>query len=185
VRLKVFYLILCTLLFSAFLFAGEDEEIAGIREIVEVKKSIVISKDPVISALLAVQYPGLGQVYCGKYWRAAGILVSEIALIGGGITLRGEQKEKFTYAVIDSAEGDTVYLEGERTIVTETTETKKNIGNAMIFTAIGIHIWQIFDAYRQANAHNRDIIRRAKYKETGFNLKLKDDGFGIAFYKNF
>lgn len=176
---------LCILLIPSFLCAEEEEDIASIREIVEVKRSIVIPKDPVISALLGVQYPGLGQVYCAKYWRAAGIFVGEIALIAGGIALRGEKKEKFKYAVIDSAKGDTVYLEAERTVTTETTETKKKIGNALFVTAIGVHIWQIFDAYRQANIHNRDMIRRAKKRETGFNLKLKEDGVGIAFYKNF
>lgn len=172
--------------FSAFLHAAGDEEIAGIKEIVEIKKSIVIPKDPVISALLAVQYPGLGQVYCGKYWRAAGIFFGEVALIGGGIVLRGEQKEAFTYAVIDSAQGDTVWLEGERTAAdSETTDTKKMIGNAMLLTAVGIHIWQIFDAYHQANAHNRDMIRRSKGNETGLRMDVNEDRVGIAFYKSF
>ena len=129
-------LLIVFMLFSAFLHAADDEEIADIREIVEVRKSIVIPKDPVISALLAVQYPGLGQVYCGKYWRAAGIFVSEVALIAGGIALRGEIKETFTYAVIDSAEGDTVWLEGKRTKDSETTDTKEMIGNAMLLTAV-------------------------------------------------
>jgi hypothetical protein len=185
VRFLVFILILSCISVPVFLSADEESEIASVKEIVEMKRSIVIPKDPVISALLAVQYPGLGQVYCGRYWRAAGIFVGEVALITGGIVLRGEQKEKFTYAVIDSANGDTVYLEGKRLVNTETTETKKNIGTAMLVTALGIHIWQIFDAYHQANVHNRDMIRRAKKSETGFNLQLKDDGVGIAFYKNF
>lgn len=184
-RFLVFILILSFVSIPAFLFAEDDSEIASVKEIVEVKRSIVIPKDPVISALLAVQYPGLGQVYCGKYWRAAGIFVSEVALIAGGISLRGEQEEKFTYAVIDSANGDTVYLEGKRKVNTETTDTKKMIGNTMLITAIGIHVWQIFDAYRQANIHNRDMIKRAKRSETGLNLHLKNDGVGIAFYKNF
>jgi hypothetical protein len=173
------------LLFAAFLHAADDEEIAGIKEIVEVKKSIVIPKDPVISALLAVQYPGLGQVYCGKYWRAAGIFFGEISLIAGGIIMRGEQKEKFTYAVIDSAQGDTVWLEGQRTVDSETTETKKMIGNAMLLTAVGIHVWQIFDAYHQANAHNRDMIERSRRKDTGLRMDVDGDRFGIAFYKTF
>jgi len=73
VRQKITMVILLLMLISTFLFGEEREEIASIREIVEVKKTLVIPKDPVISALLAVQYPGLGQVYCGKYWRAAGI----------------------------------------------------------------------------------------------------------------
>lgn len=170
---------------AAFLLAAEEEEMAGIKEIVEVRRSIVIPKDPVISALLAVQYPGLGQVYCGKYWRAAGIFCSEVALIAGGITLRGEQKEKFTYAVIDSAQGDTVWLEGKRTVDTETTETKKMIGNAMLITAVGIHVWQIFDAYHQANVHNRAVIRRSKRNETGLRLDADEDRIGIAFYRSF
>jgi hypothetical protein len=173
------------LLFAAFLHAADEEEIASIKEIVEVKKSIVIPKDPVISALLAVQYPGLGQVYCGRYWRAAGIFCSEIALIAGGIVLRGEQKEAFTYAVIDSAQGDTVWLKGQRTVDTETTETKKMIGNAMLLTAVGIHIWQIFDAYHQANVHNRDMIRRSRRNETGLRMDVNDDRIGIAFYRSF
>lgn len=178
-------LVLLLIFISTFLYAEEEKEIASIREIVEVRKTIVIPKDPVISALLAVQYPGLGQVYCGRYWRAAGIFVGEIALIGIGISMIGEEKEKFTYSVTDSATGEIVYLEGERTKDEERTERDKNIGNALLLTAIGIHIWQIFDAYHQANVHNRDMIRRAKKNETGFNLRLKEDGVGIAFYKNF
>lgn len=168
-----------------FLHAADEEEIASIKEIVEVRKSIVIPKDPVISALLAVQYPGLGQVYCGKYWRAAGIFVSEVALVAGGIALRGEQKETFTYAVIDSAQGDTVWLKGKRTVDSETTETKKMIGNGMLITALGIHIWQIFDAYHQANVHNRDMIRRSKMKDTGLRMDFNPDRVGVAFYKTF
>jgi len=177
--------ILCILFISTSIYAEEEKEIASIREIVEVKKTIVIPKDPVISALLAVQYPGLGQVYCGKYWRASGIFLGEVALIGFGIYMRGEEKEDFTYAVVDSATGDTVYLKGEKTVTTDRTERDKMIGNALLLTALGVHIWQIFDAYHQANAHNRDMIRRAKRRETGINLKLKEDGFGIAFYKKF
>jgi hypothetical protein len=172
------------MLLSAFLHAADDKEIASVKEIVEVKKSIVIPKDPVISALLAVQYPGLGQVYCGKYWRAAGIFVSEVALIAGGIALRGEMKETFTYAVIDSAQGDTVWLEGKREKGT-TTETKEMIGNAMLLTALGIHVWQIFDAYHQANAHNRDMIRRSKSNETGLRMDVDGDRVGIALYRTF
>ncbi|TES93665.1 MAG: hypothetical protein E3J87_01815 [Candidatus Cloacimonadota bacterium] len=178
-------LVILLIFISTFLYPEEEKEIASIREIVEVKRTIVIPKDPVISALLAVQYPGLGQVYCGRYWRAAGIFVGEIALIGIGISMIGEQKEKFTYAVTDSATGEIVYLEGERIKDEERTKRDKGIGNALLLTAIGIHIWQIFDAYHQANVHNRDMIRRAKKNETGFNLKLKEDGVGIAFYKNF
>ena len=181
---KVVFLLLICFIFS-FLHAEEKEEIASIREIIEVRKSIVIPKDPVVAALLAVQYPGLGQVYCGKYWRAAGIFVGEIVLVGAGITLRGEKKEKFTYAVIDSATGDSVYLEAEKTVITEKTDQQKMFGNALLISAVGIHIWQIFDAYHQANVHNRDIVRRAKKTETGFNLKLKRDGVGLAFYRNF
>jgi hypothetical protein len=174
------------LLFAAFLHAADEEEIASIKEIVEVRKSIVIPKDPVISALLAVQYPGLGQVYCGRYWRAAGIFCSEVALIAGGIALRGEMKETFKYAVIDSAEGDTVWLEGKRTPSdSETTETKEMIGNAMLITALGIHIWQIFDAYHQANVHNRDMIRRSKRNETGLRMDVNGDRIGVAFYRSF
>lgn len=174
------------MLFSVFLQAADDEEIASIKEIVEVKKSIVIPKDPVISALLAVQYPGLGQVYCGKYWRAAGIFLGEVGLIAGGIALRGEQQETFTYAVIDSAEQDTVWLEGKRTAPdSQTTETKKMIGNAMLITAVGIHIWQIFDAYHQANVHNRDMIRRSEGRDTGLRMDVDGDRLGIAFYRSF
>ena len=184
-RQKIIMMILVLMLISTFLFGEEREEIASIREIVEVKKTLVIPKDPVISALLAVQYPGLGQVYCGKYWRAAGIFFGEVALIGAGLTMRGEKKEKFTYAVIDSASGDTVYLEGQKTVTTEKTDRDKMIGNTLLLTALGVHIWQIFDAYHQANAHNKDVVRRAKKRETGFNLKLKEDGLGIAFYKSF
>jgi hypothetical protein len=182
---QVFSAIAVLMLFSTFLQAADEEEIAGIKEIVEIKRSIVIPKDPVISALLAVQYPGLGQVYCGKYWRAAGIFFGEVGLIAGGITLRGEQKEPFTYAVIDSADGDTVWLEGKRTVETETTETKKMIGNAMLITAVGIHIWQIFDAYHQANVHNRDMIRRGERRETGLRMDVDGDRVGIAFYQSF
>ncbi len=184
-RQKITMVILLLMLISTFLFGEEGEEIASIREIVEVKKTLVIPKDPVISALLAVQYPGLGQVYCGKYWRAAGIFFGEVVLIGAGLTMRGEKKEKFTYAVIDSASGDTVYLKGEKTITTEKTDRDKMIGNALLITAVGVHIWQIFDAYHQANAYNKDIVRRAKKRETGFNLKFKEDGIGVAFYKSF
>jgi len=183
-RKRLICIIVLAILSSSLLYAQGEKEIGSIREIVEVKRTIVIPKDPVISALLAVQYPGLGQVYCGKYWRAAGIFIGEIALIGGGITLRGEKEEDFTYAVIDSAEGDTVYLKGKRTITTDKTDRDKMIGNSLIIGAVAIHIWQIFDAYHQANVHNRDMIRRVK-KETGFNLKLKRDGVGLAYYKNF
>jgi hypothetical protein len=182
---KVSILLFLPLIIFSFLYGEEKEEIAGIREIVEVKKAIVIPKDPVISALLAVQYPGLGQVYCGKYWRAAGIFVGEIVLIGAGLTLRGEETEKFTYAVEDSATGDTVYLEGKRTIETEKTDQQKMFGNALLITAVGVHIWQIFDAYHQANAHNKDMVRRAKKREMGLNLELKKDGVGLALYRNF
>jgi len=185
VRQKITMVILLLMLISTFLFGEEREEIASIREIVEVKKTLVIPKDPVISALLAVQYPGLGQVYCGKYWRAAGIFFGEVALIGAGLTMRGEKKEKFTYAVIDSSSGDTVYLEGQKTVTTEKTDRDKMIGNTLLLTAVAVHIWQIFDAYHQANAHNRDVVRRAKKQETGFNLKFKEDGIGVAFYKSF
>jgi len=176
---------LLILFFSTYLYAEEKEEIASIKEIVEVKKSIVIPKDPVIASLYAVSIPGgLGQVYCGKYWRAAGVFISEIGLAVAGAYLRGEQQEDFTYAVIDSATGETVYLKGKKTVKTEKSDQQKLAGNTLIVTAIGIHIWSIFDAYRQANIHNRDMIKRPK-KETGFNLKLKEDGIGLAFYKNF
>lgn len=182
---KTLMILMLSLIVFSFLYGEGGEEIASIREIVEVKKSIVIPKDPVVSALLAVQYPGLGQVYCGKYWRAAGIFVGEIALIGAGITLSGQETEKFSYAVVDSATGDTVYLEDKRTIETDKTDQQKMVGYSLLIAAAGVHIWQIFDAYHQANAHNKDMVRRAKTRETGFNLELKEDGVGLAFYRNF
>jgi len=181
---KITIVILIFFLVSVSLYSQEKKEIAGIQEIVEVRKNIVIPKDPVISALLAVQYPGLGQVYCGKYWRAAGIFLGEVTLIAAGVTLRGEKQEKFTYAVIDSATGETVYLEGKKTVTTEKTDQEKMFGNLLLLSAVSMHIWQIFDAYHQANVHNRDMIRRTR-KETGFNLKLKENGIGLTFYKNF
>jgi hypothetical protein len=120
-----------------------------------IKKEIVIPKDPILAGLLSAQFPGTGQIYCGK-WLKGGIFLISVAILYGTAN---------EYA-----------QDAEDAILPEDKEKFNNMSTAFLVGGLIVHAWNIFDAFKTAEIHNRRMVQL----KTG----LRKWDIGIAYRNN-
>ena len=111
---------------------------------------LMFRKSPGIAIILSLMISGAGQMYVGKVVRGVKILFSIIALfISPPIVLA-------LIAIISESNRVPEFI------------WLLAIGSFMIYIpAFILHIWQIIDAYRQANRYNEGLIRLKRKPENG------------------
>ncbi|MBI4722238.1 MAG: hypothetical protein HY769_04460 [Candidatus Stahlbacteria bacterium] len=119
----------------------------------------IIPKDPLIAGLMSILSPGLGQIYCQKYVRGVAFLGGEIGCFVLASTIAGVRNKEYTYIVTDEAGIDHKLTRSE-TISNwaDLTELEKGCVVGLILSGVGVHIWNIIDAYYLAQKHNREHL---------------------------
>lgn len=107
------------------------------------------------AARLSTFMPGLGQAYAGNYTKASFFLTAELgtfALAGYNIAraLHYRDQDVFETGFQDIRTGEFLTYEQGRTRM----KNHAFLSGVLLATGIGIHIWNIFDAPKTAEAYN-------------------------------
>ncbi len=142
------------------------------------KRGIIIPKDPLIAGLLSVQCPGLGQIYCRRYLRGITYFAGEIGCFILSAKLVGLEARTYTWTAINEETGE------DRTLTQEVNISKWDdlsgferagvVG--LIFGGVGLHIWNVIDAYYLAQEHN---LRLGWIENIDVQLGFKDNAPSI------
>ena len=163
---------------SAWPAQAQAPDTAGVKAPVKVEKAggvrIIIPKDPLLAGYLSATTPGLGQLYCGRFWRGAAFLGAEGLCFGIAAGISKKANPEFTYTVYDSAGNRHELIGRESNTTAEDKFTDRDRANIAIFTIAGaaLHVWNVLDAYRLAKKHNRKMFLQGKAEDTGFKLGL-------------
>ena len=143
---------------------------------------IIIPKDPLLAGYLSATTPGLGQLYCGRFWRAAAFLASEGLCFGIAAGISTKRNPEFTYTVFDSAGNPHELIGRESSTTAKDKFTDRDRTNIAIFTLAGaaLHVWNVLDAYHLAKKHNQKMFLQGKADEAGFKLGLEMKGTAPA-----
>lgn len=135
-------LLLVAICFSALAKADDDStKTTMLGEPVvknRVKREIVIPKDPFLASLLSAEMPGVGQMYCSKWLKGGMFLV-------GTVTCYVVANE-FTQKAEDPLATD------------ELSTQYRNRSALFVLLGLGLHFYNIIDAYKTANRHNVQMI---------------------------
>lgn len=171
---------------GSFLFGQERGEMRDERwEIRELgKEEFIVPKDPLIAGLLSVQYPGLGQIYCRRYLRGITYFASEIGCFLLATTMAGIETKEYSWRAIhkdeETGEVDTLDLTQRETIWKwdELSGLERTGVVGLILGGIGLHIWNVIDAYHLAQEHNQrlgwlnNIDVKLGFKDNDLSLEL-------------
>jgi hypothetical protein len=128
------------------------------------------TKNPNTAAILSAVIPGMGQAYAGNPGKGALFLISEIALF----SVAGFNFDRADYYDYYSDRYNRFYDKYGDSFITYNqgyVESKKykTLGAVFLIGALGIHVWNIFDAAETARAYN------SRYGlKLGFELHPKD-----------
>ncbi len=144
------------------------------------KGGIIIPKDPLIAGLLSVQCPGLGQIYCRNYLRGVTYFAGEIGCFVLAAKLAGVETRQYIWSAINEE------TEEERTLTQEVTINKwddlsgfERAGvTGLILGGIGLHVWNVIDAYNLAHEHN---MRLGWIDNIDVQLGFKDSTPSVKF----
>ena len=137
-------------------------------------------KSPGAAAGLSALIPGMGQAYAGSPGKGALFLLSEIALFASA-SFNFDRADYYDdhadeYVRFHDRYGDSyiIYKQGH-------VEAKryKTLGAMFLVSALGVHVWNIFDAADTARAYNRHHALRL-----GFKFQ-PDDGAYLTLNKQF
>ena len=123
------------------------------------------------AARLSTFMPGLGQAYAGNYTKATLFLTAELgtfALAGYNIAraLHYNDQGVFETGFQDIRTGEFLTYEQGRTRM----KNHAFLSGVLLATGIGIHIWNIFDAPKTAEAYNNQR----------FSIQVQQRGSGIS-----
>jgi len=150
---------------------------------------IIIPKDPLLAGYLSATTPGLGQLYCGRFWRAAGFLAAEGLCFGIAAGIARKANPEFTYTVYDSAGNPHELIGRESDKTAKDKFTDRDRTNIALFTVAGaaFHVWNVLDAYRLAKSHNKKMFLGSRPDEAGIKvgLEMKEAGPSLSLTRRF
>jgi hypothetical protein len=134
-------------------------------------------RDPVFAGMLSWYIPGLGQYYSERYFKGTFFLITEYALLLGGL---------FYFLNVDFAVGGdsgfNLKVDVERTDLGVVETSSRNVFYAVLGIVAVMHLYNISDAVMSARSFNRGLDReRKKLKKKFPGLELSYDG-GKNFY---
>ena len=154
-RYIISFIIVGSIFLNTNLLSAELSTDALIRE---EKKGPPILKDPLIAGLLSVQFPGLGQIYCQKYLRGLSYLSCEIGCFITAAAIAGYEVKEYKYIVEDIAGNKFELTVNEEITKWDTLSgIEKTAVVSLIIGGIGLHIWNVMDAYHLAQRHNQRL----------------------------
>jgi hypothetical protein len=177
--------LIMSIFFAGLLFGQETSSNVSPEIEKNIKKEIssigrnpfFIPKDPLVAGLFSITCPGLGQIYCQKYLRGTIFFASEMGCFILASTLAGTKNVEYTWTATNE--------DGEEKELTKTETINKwdelsGLERAgvvgLIMGGIGIHIWNIMDAYHIAQEHNQ---RLSWIGNVDLQLGFKNDNPGL------
>lgn len=131
----------CALLVSGLWADGDSTETQVLNQPMyktKVKREIIIPKDPFLAGLLSAQMPGVGQMYSSKWLK-------------GGLFLAGTVGCYITAGAYSARAGN-------EALTTEAQDQNKRLSGLFVLAGLGMHVWNIVDAYKTANRHNISML---------------------------
>ena len=174
--------------------AQEPENLAPLRQTeFHTSNKIELYKDPLIATYLSATLPGLGQFYTGDKKRGFLFLTSIVGAFGSAYAF-------YKPAELQLADYDKTNFGGNGDGLLSTTEAQnwedhKFEGDAFdqlstgrkvgaitgVAAGIGLYIWNVIDARKQAHNHNRQLAQR----RVNLGLQVSPDHAGLALNMNF
>jgi hypothetical protein len=138
----------------------------GVKVQTSIKQELVFPKDPVLAAFLSVTLPGLGQLYVGKYGRAAlwAGLVATSTLAIWYLPVRAARSTQWDTVVVTNTNGADLLTFYQRIGTGEMSARDTLISN--IAGTVQVLAWAgaVVDAYFQAKKHNRIFLAQKEDK---------------------
>ncbi|MFA5032016.1 MAG: hypothetical protein WC614_03250 [bacterium] len=181
---KLFFMMV-SVFFTGMLFGQENSSTLSPEIEKTIKKEIsymdrnplFIPKDPLVAGLFSITCPGLGQIYCQKYLRGVTYFASEMGCFILASTLAGTKNVEYTWTATDE-NGEEKELTTTETINKwdELSGLERAGVVGLIMGGVGIHIWNIRDAYNLAQEHNQ---RLSWIGNVDLQLGFKNDNPGL------
>lgn len=158
-KLIFFTVVLCI---GTALWGEENPDRVGIPQPIAIEppvKEVFVPKDPMIAGLLSVQLPGLGQIYCRRYLRGLTYLTSEIGCFVLAGTMAGLETQIYSWDAWNEETSEKRKLTQKVTISKwdELSGLERAGIVGLIFGGVGLHIWNVIDAYNLAQEHNQRL----------------------------
>jgi hypothetical protein len=134
------------------------------------KKVPTSSKEPLTAGLLSLNCPGLGQIYCRQYKRGIIYLSSEIGCLMLAVSLSGIELQKYSWIINNEFDSKKLQFIQDKALSTPVIKTTGTI--ALFATALGLHIWNMIDAYSIAQENNKKL---SWIKDIDIQIGLKND----------
>ncbi|MBI4723227.1 MAG: hypothetical protein HY769_09605 [Candidatus Stahlbacteria bacterium] len=178
---KVSLIVMMLLLYSSVLLSSSFEVIPT-----KVEQPIIVPKDPIIAGLLSAQYTGLGQIYCRKYVRGITFFMSELGSFALASAIAGMGIKEYSYMVIDN-NGEEHRLTRYEIISKwdELSGISKTGVVSLVITGIGIHIWNVIDAYQIAYMYSWDRLSWIRAIDIQISYKYDSPLLKVAVSKDF
>ena len=162
-----------------------DNEV-GIDEILN-RQITIIPKDPLIAGLMSILSPGLGQIYCQNYIRGLAFIGGEIGCFVLASKIAGVRIKEYTYMVVTDEDGREHKLTQKETISNwdDLAGVEKAGVVGLILSGIGVHIWNVIDAYYLAQKHNREQLGWLMKMDMQLGYRDNNHSIGIAVATSF
>lgn len=165
--------LLVALTLTSQAWAHEPENLAPLRQTeFQTSGKIELYKDPLIATYLSATLPGLGQFYTGDKKRGFLFLTSIVGAFGSAYAF-------YRPAELQLADYDKTNFGGNGDGLLSTTEaqnwedhkfqddafdqlsTRRKVGAITgVVAGLGLYIWNVLDARKQAHNHNRQLVQR-------------------------
>ncbi|MDD5530842.1 MAG: hypothetical protein PHX21_12565 [bacterium] len=141
------------------------------------RSPLFIPKDPLVAGLFSITCPGLGQIYCQRPMRGVTYFASEMGCFILASALAGTKNVEYTWTATDE-NGEEKELTTTETINKwdELSGLERAGVVGLIMGGVGIHIWNIMDAYHLAQDHNQ---RLSWLGNVDLQLGFKNDNPGL------
>ena len=144
----------------------------------ELAPELTLAKDPMLAAILSSGTPGLGQIYVGRWQRGLAFLGGIAAsLVAAGIAADPIDRDFDEYladrgidpavATVHDYDDWTWNRSGD---FGDLSATRKAVAIGGVGAALGLYIWNIFDARSCAREHNRQLVQRTDRVQFGFGV---------------
>ena len=174
--------------------AQEPENLAPLRQAEpQISGQIELYKDPFVASYLSGTLPGLGQFYTGHKKRGFLFLTSIVGAFGSAYAF-------YKPAELELADYDKTDFGGNGDGLLSTVEvhnwedgkfkddafdqlsTSRKVGAiAGVAAGLGLYIWNVIDAHKQANKHNQRVVQR----RVNLGLQAGPDRAGLELKLNF
>jgi TM2 domain-containing membrane protein YozV len=189
-----FLALLATITSTANAQAQGPASLAQLRDTeLQAAGEIELYKDPLVATYLSATLPGLGQFYAGHKKRGVLFLASIVGAFGSAYAF-------YEPARLTLADYDDASFGGNGDGLLSTTEVQNwedhkfeddaldrlsdgRKAGLLISAAVGLglYVWNVIDAPKQANAHNRQLVE----SRVGLDLQAGPDRAGLAFRVRF